>query len=237
MGSVAISEQLNLGILPPIVYRAEHFVLHSGVFETFKLAESLLQRDNFSALCIEGGKRSGKTHLSIALATRLANNGLYPKIWSGKGCAEAIDNLGISESVSSGDVVVLDDAQEYFSGPQFNGSGSFVALFERLRVGGSKILILVDRPISEIMVDDHIMSRLRSMSGATISSPSQDDMPALIRAMCRQRGVNLTGTKISFLAKRLGRRISALEDYLDRLVYLSSVLGKKIDYTLLEEAI
>ena len=85
--------------------------------------------------------------------------------------------------------------------------------------------------------DQHINSRLQAGSGFALGSPHESELPAIIDIMARQRGIKLTEKKQEFLERRLGRDLPAIEEYLERLVHLTNVLGKRVGFEALGDAL
>ncbi len=225
--------QLALDIVPKYVYAKSNFVSHSGVKALEKAVELAAQRKDFASFFIFGPARSGKTHVSVALSEMLTAFSLLPRLID----AAASEEVVLDELAESGAAAVLiDNAQHFFSRPGFS-SGKFVNLYESLRRNKGILLLISSTAAGEFAVDDHVRSRLVSSVGLEIEAPQEDELPLLIERMGEQRGLRLSAQKIQFLAPRLPRRVSAIEEYIDRLMYLCRVVGKRPDFQMLSGAL
>lgn len=227
-------DQLPLNISPRILYAPEGFLLHDGVQQLVELCENTIRRDDYKTLFITGAARSGKTHLAILLAEICARNGLYPKLLDGKSLTGKLAEL---IPVDSRDVLIVDDAQEYFDAIAPGQSGPLVGCVELYRKAKGGIIFLSSREIEEFSFDEHIRSRLLPGGGLSIKTPAAEYLPELIDRMAKQRGIKLTEKKIAYLLKRLSRNIQEIEEYIERVNYLSSVFGRSIKFPLLSDAL
>lgn len=229
--------QLSLGMPQRLAYSPEGFYLYAGVKQIFSDCLSCLAQKGFGSLFLFGRPRSGKTHFSIYLADQLSKSGLFPRLLDGNRCAQwCVDKLS-SASCSSDEVVLVDDAHEYFSGLSAERSGEFVALIEMFRVNNAKICFLSSKSLDDFGCDQHVMSRLRPSAGYQLGDPDPDEVHFLLAAMAKQRGILLTERQISYLVKRVSRNVPALEQFIQNVDYLSQVLGQPIKLSLLADAL
>ena len=85
--------------------------------------------------------------------------------------------------------------------------------------------------------DAHVMSRLRASGLIELISPEEQDVPNLVARLGKQRGFKLKDRQIEFISKRVRREIPALERYFDRVHHLSGLLGAKVKFPLLNDAV
>ena len=230
-------EQLPLGLTPSLAYSPQGFVVHEGVRDLMArvLGEALQKR--FSIVYIEGGRRSGKTHLSLRLALELSDAGRYPVLFEGEFFARDIEALSSRPAIDDSTVFIVDDIQRYFLSPDFSDSGGFVHFVEHLRVKGATFICLCDRGVEHLPVDEHVRSRLIPGGGYVLEAPGADDAPALLQGMARQRGINLKERKREFLLRRLRHDIPSIERFLDRILQISRGEERGLRYSLMRDAL
>ena len=230
-------EQIPLKIKTKLLYSFDNFFLHSGIRDAVLQCLELIKLEKFSITFFNGNKKSGKTHLSIYLAYTLLELGYYPKIIEGKSFKRWIGiNSGIRRD-SSKEVIIIDDADQYFSDVYAGSSGEFVNLYEIFRLSKGSMVFLSSLEVKKFPSDDHIKSRLNSGAGFYLGSPSEEDFMQLTMFMAKQRGINLSPKKASYLIYRIGRSISDIDDYLDRVTYLTDITTKNINYQVLSVAV
>jgi|GEM_PF-1503432 len=232
-------EQLPLNIIPKLQYQLGNYVIHSGVSETFRSIQGFFgpEDDNrFYSAFIFGPERSGKTHLSMALTEWLASQGKSAQIISGLDipafCYEIDSDNGLTP-----DALIIDDAHSYLLTAILGGSGQFVTIFEWAKRKGVRVIILSAEKHHSFPCDNHIMSRIKSCAQLEILPPCESDIPMVISSLAKQRGFKLQTRSIEFIRRRLGRDVSSLEKYLDRLMHLAQVLGRSIKSGLINDAL
>lgn len=233
--------QIGLAITPRLSYRESNFILHAGVKNCVENLINTLLGKISSSTFIEGKSRSGKTHFAVYLAERVSKLGLYPQVIEGAEFQNWITLKLNSEKISSIDLFIIDNAEEYFfeenmRNADLGESGGYVAFSEVLKRQGAQIVFLSSVPISTFPCDPHVMSRVRSSILYHIESPNEEDMNSLIRSLAEQRGVRLSERKLSFLIKRLPRDISRIEDYFDRLRRVTESRNEKMNFSVLADA-
>lgn len=229
------SSQLSLNITPRHAYAPENFVLHEGVTDLFAEVLRAEARDSFRLGFALGGARSGKTHFSIRLADELAKRGSFPRLIEGGDFAEYLHTARFD--FTADDFLIIDDAQQYLSKLNPGQSGPFVTCIERLRVACAGILFLSSRDVDSFDFDEHVRSRLIPGLGLVFGAPAEIDMPEIIRAVAKQHGMKLSDKKLSFIVRRVGKNLGAVEDYFQRLEHLSQVLGRPIKFPLMSGVI
>ncbi len=248
--------QLPLNITPLLSYEAADFLVHQGVASAVVAGEALLARAARSAaglaerafqiLFIQGAPRSGKTHLFFKLSADAMKSqaamksqesgGLYPRMREG---AKDLDwgSLIPSRGCGPSDIFFVDDAHLYFEHLEPGNSGPFVSFVEELRVAGSSLVLSSATALEKFPCDQHALSRLRAGLGPVLGPPTEGEMRALVKILARQRGIALTDRKLAFLERRLPRDVKQLEEYLDRVQFISHVTGKPIRFPVLGDAL
>ncbi len=229
-------EQVSLNIIPRLPYSSANFIAHEGVAETERVLKAITLKTEFASAFIVGPERSGKTHLAVSMVEWLGRQGIDVRFVTGLD----IPTLGYeldSKTETAPEVIIIDELQDYLLSVQPGGSGQFVSLFEWARRHNTKLILFSGVTIEELPCDDHVKSRLRSSLNLLIGSPSEHEVSAIIESMSKQRGFRLQPRNLEFLRRRLGRDISSLEKYLDRLIHLAQVLGRSIKRDLVSDAL
>lgn len=228
--------QLALQMRPRLAYAPDNFLLHSGVRQVCESVEQLLSREEFATCFVSGGPRSGKTHLSVKLAGDLSVQGSYVQFLSGQEFLEGFSSEG-EERVFGADVLIVDEADDFFRMIGPGSSGKFVKLVEERRVGGKRMVFLSGEFYDSFPCDDHVLSRLREAHTFHITPPAEDEVAAIVAAMGRQRGMSLTERHSQYLTRRLGRDLQSIERFLENALRLAEVTGRPIKLPLISDAL
>ncbi len=232
-----MSSQLSLKIVPRLPYVAEQFIIHSGVSDAIQDARALLSGNHYGLLSISGVSRSGKTHLSVHLSAEMVKLGLAGRLLEGKEFSTWLGKGFEKPALVQNEVLIVDDSHEYFSNIQPGESGPFVSLVEEMRGLSGKIILLSSVGVNEFPCDDHALSRLRAGYAAKMGPPQDHEILSLVTSMSRQRGLALTENRLLFVAKRMRRDLASLENYLNRVSYLSNTLNRSVTRPLLADAL
>lgn len=231
-----LSTQLPLALTTQLPYSASNFIDHAGVRRVRSECLEHLLSGHFRVCFVFGKARSGKTHLSIQLAEDVLARGIIPRLLEGVDELIACAQFTHPRALKKGDVCIVDEAEKHLSTVRPGQSGSFVCAVESLRVSAIPVIFLSAVPLEELPCDAHVLSRLRAGAGMAMQDPELGDMSALIAALARQRGLELREAHVEFLEKRLIRTIPAIERYMDRLVHLSRVLNRPLNFAVLGDA-
>ena len=223
--------QIPLSLTTQLPYSSGNFINHGGVGQIRAECRKHLISKAFRLCFVHGKARTGKTHLSIQLAEDMLADGIIPRLLDG---VEVLIDVG--QLLGAGEVCIVDDAQRYLQTIQPGQSGKFVHTIEFLRQHSIPVVFLSAMSVEELPCDEHITSRLLAGAGLSIHDPEPVDMAPLIAALSRQRGLELRAAHIEFLEKRLARSIPALEHYIDRVVHLSRVLNRPLNFAVLGDA-
>jgi chromosomal replication initiation ATPase DnaA len=230
-------QQLTLSMLPQVVYRPDQFVRHAGVAQSLDEALATLATNKYGAVLVSGVARSGKTHFVIALAAEIGSRGLFPRFIEGGGLAQFLSGTGGTCSFRGDEVLIIDDIHLYLDGILPGESGPFVSFVERVRAAGAHLVVTSRVLPTEFRCDGHVMSRISEATHLRIQEPDEGSIPPLLSSMARQRGIKLSPKKIEFLERRIRRSISSIEEYLEKVVHLSAVLGQRVSLSLLGDAL
>jgi chromosomal replication initiation ATPase DnaA len=230
--------QLGLNLTERIPYDAKGFVSHHGVSEALLDAHAAAQINGFSSRFYVGASRSGKTHLSVRIGDDISKqSGVIPRFIDGTNIETFLTQTSHTLALSRFDAFLIDDVQVYLEKLHEGMSGPFVAFYEAVRVAGGKLYFFSSQPKESFSVDNHILSRLNASVAPEITAPEEDEIPAIINAMAKQRGIQLKEKKIDFVSRRVPRDIIGIENYLSRVLHLSKLFGAKIEYPILGDAV
>jgi len=228
-------QQLCLNIIPRLSYVPENFILHSGTRCVVDEVTELVLAPKFRFFLIYGEPRSGKTHLSLYFAQCISQRGVFPVLLESEEIFEWHPDAG--KEIDQDSVVIVDDAEKYLALLKRVGPGSFVQLYEHCRKRNARLVFLCRDESVFPGLDDHAMSRIATAHSYHLAPPDGTELPLLVKMMARQRGLDLSSRKQGFLVRRVGRDIESVEKYLNRLVFLSQVLDKKVRFSLLSDAL
>ncbi len=229
--------QMPLHIIPRRAYGARNFVRHAGVRDQFEQIQGYLLQPTFRIVVVEGHKKSGLTHLTIALSQALTEAGMFPRLVEGADFFDWANERSALASHDPGEVVLVDDADLYLKNIAANDSGHFVNIIELLRRQQGAIMFFMHARAADCNCDAHVMSRLNAAQRIVLGHPSEEDLNKLIGQMAAQRGINISKRNIEFLAKRLPREIAYLDEYLERVLQIAQVSGQTFKLPVLSDAI
>jgi chromosomal replication initiation ATPase DnaA len=232
-----VTEQLSLQIIPRLSYSAENFVLHAGLQKIVASVAYSLTSNDYSLCWINGGHRSGKTHFSIYLSEQLIKLGLPGRLLIGQDLYAWLDSRFERPEVAQGEVLIVDDAQDFFLSDYALQSDAFVGLVEEMRNVNGKLIFLSSSHFSEFKCDAHTMSRLKAGHVFNIENPEESNIQAILFSMARQRGLALNDKRLNFVSKRMRRDIASIESYLGRVSLISNTLNKSVTRPLLNDAL
>lgn len=229
--------QLTLNLASRLSYSAKGFLIHDGVRDLVGHLHTQIVSGRYSVSYVVGPARSGKTHLSIECAEECMKRGKLPRLVSGSELSCWAEEQQFGEHLGKDEVVLIDDVDQHLLQALPGASGTMVTLVETLRRRGLPLLLFSGTPAERLPCDDHIMSRLKPGLGFELKHPAEQEMSELITRMAHQRGIHLGERKLQFLLKRVRRDIPSIEEYLEKLSYLSDVLGKPVRFPLLGDAL
>lgn len=228
--------QIPLRLTRVLSYTPESFFIHSGVRELLENILFSISKEDFSCFYIYGGKYSGKTHIGILIASFAKDYQVYPYLVSGKEISSFIEEHS-NYNLSDKDLVIFDSAEQYFNFITPGESGKFVNFYENLKNNRTKLLIFSSKSIDAFKCDEHIKSRLLGAAFGKLDFPCESELKKIIQLMGVQRGIKLEENNLEYLDKRLGKSFESINEYFERLIYLSENLGLKINKNLLSKAL
>lgn len=230
-------EQIGLALANRLPYEAKNYFVHQGVQPCLEKIRALYAFPFFGIAYVHGVPRAGKTHLSIKAGDLAASQGLLPRYVEGSDFAIWMRDKLPTLKWNEKDLVIIDDIHLYLQSLGAGESGPFVHFIELLRKSNVKVLLFSQTSMDSLPCDEHVLSRLNPGRGFDIESPADSDMPELVRCMGAQRGISFKERHIEFIVRRIGKDITEIEQYFDRVMHLSQVLGKRIQFPLLGDAV
>lgn len=198
-----------------IRYSSANFIAHEGVRAAIEAIVTLAMTRRFALVYIHGPRGSGKTHLAVYLAGALREQVPHARFVAGATGARWFAEELPSDPIRAEEVVLLDDADLFIG--ELAGSGTFGDLVERVR-GANGLLVLFGETLpAAITKDPYIKSRIEAGVTLFIGQPREADLDRLLDSVVRQRGLNLTEAKRSFLLKRIPRTLPAVVECAERL--------------------
>jgi chromosomal replication initiation ATPase DnaA len=232
-----MNRQIPLPIAQRHRYDPKSFFIHNGVDEAAQMFAGALSSQDFSGNILLGSARTGKTHFLIYAFDQALHAKRYVQLWDAKDFRELLETGEYRSVLRAGDVALVDDVHEYLDLCEPGASGPFVSFFEHCRLGNISLVMTLAREWEQLPCDDHIQSRLKLCQISRLNNPDEPSLSAIIRHLGKQRGMQLSERKLSYLEKRLGRSIEEIEECLDRVVNLSIAQGRAVDFALLQDAI
>jgi chromosomal replication initiator protein len=229
-------------------YTFDRFVIGEAnrVAHAAALAVAETPSEAYNPLFLHGPPGLGKTHLLVAIAHYLRDNG--PSLSVRYTTAEHFTNEFVAALRSSGteefkrryrdlDVLLVDDVQ-FLEGKQHTEE-EFFHTFNALYEGGSQLVLSADRLPSELST---LASRLRDRFewGMTVSVERPDLATRLtvLRRLAREAGVGEDQRDaLSELAKRIDANVRRLHGALTRAVAHASLTARPLSPELIAELI
>jgi chromosomal replication initiator protein len=241
----------------PVVRPVQRPLLRSGqTFESFVVGDcnalareasiAMLRQDdpNLSRLFLCSPHGLGKTHLAKAICAEARANGLRPVYTS----AEAFTNefLASLRSRQTGrfkrkfrqecDVLVVEDVA-FFQGKESTQLEFFHTVQHVRDAGGRTIFTGGQLPQELTSLDSRVRSQLADGFVAELGPPDAQVRREILRAKAAAGGVHLPDESVEMLVEAIRGSVRDLENVLIQLVTTASLLKKKIDRALTQEAL
>ena len=209
-------------------YTFEHFVVGKGNELACAAARAVADRPGsvYNPLFIYGGVGLGKTHLIQAVGNEILAR--EPKKRALYISSERFTNEFI-QAISRGntekfknfyrgvDVLLIDDIQ-FLSGKE-GTQEEFFHTFNTLHQANKQIVITSDRsPKSISSLEARLLSRFEWGMLADIAQPDLETRIAILESKCRERGYELSGEIIEYVASTIQNNIRELEGALNRII-------------------
>jgi len=199
----------------------------------------------YNPLFIYGQSGLGKTHLLYAIAGEIQKKRRNFKIVYKKGddftveLVEAIQNGTVSEFRSryrQADLLLVDDIQ-FIAGKE-RTQEEFFHTFNALHEAGKQVVLTSDRPPKEIAaLVDRLRTRFEAGLLADIQPPDFETRMALVAEKSAMMDVKLPQDVIEYIASSINNNVRELEGAVKKIAAIHSLMGKKIDLPMAQDAI
>ena len=227
-------EQVPLDMLPRLAYSADKFVMHAGVRQDWEKCLALLGQSGFRLCFFTSQPGGGKTHFALRLAQDLEKRKLKALMLTAPEFSRFCRDR---PAVDHETVLIVDDAEQYFSALTVEEEGNFVAAVEQLRQEQAGMVFLSSLQLEQFTFDEHVRSRLLPGQGFCLGPPQEQDMQPLVTAMLEQRGLNIPARKIDFMLRRLPRSIAGISAFASRIQHLTLHSRGSLDYSVLDSCL
>lgn len=212
-----MSPQLSLHLPPQAIrYSSANFIVHEGVRAAVEAVVTLGLAGRFAVVYIQGARLSGKTHLGVYLAGALRERIDHVRFIAGdSGGLQWLQEELPRVPIRPGEGVFIDDADAFLSATE--GTGLFGDLVERVHSAQGLLVLLGTAAATALTTDPYVKSRLAAGVTLFLGAPRESDLDRLLDAVVRQRGLQLTEAKRSFILKRIPRTLEAVVRCAERL--------------------
>ena len=190
----------------------------------------------YNPLFIYGPTGVGKTHLLQACGNEILNRTVDAKILyasAEKFANDYIESLNnrttqlFRQKYRGVDVLLVDDVQ-FLAGKQ-GTCDEFFFTFNELFLSGKQIILAGDRHPREFgKLQDRLLSRLLGGMTCDIAKPDLELKTAIIRAKCREKGINLEDDVVSYIAQSSQGGVRELEGILVQVLLLTKLAPGKV---------
>lgn len=216
--------QLTLRLTPREIYRFDNFLFARP--ETEQALKAFCQLDGLDFLYLCGESGTGKTHLLIACAERVQQQG-YRVIYLS--LAELINTAepGVLQSLEQADLLCLDDLEAVAGHPEWE-----VALFHcfnRLHDASGHLLVATENNPANINIKlPDLRSRLATGLVYHLTNMSDEQKQQALILQSQSRGLNMSDEVAQYLLRHYGRDMPALMQVLQQLDKASLQAKRKL---------
>lgn len=202
----------------------------------------------FNPLFIYGDVGLGKTHIMQAIGNDLRITQPHCKmlyvsmdtfinefIASIRG-THGINNQAFRDKYRSVDLLMIDDVQ--FLSKKPSTQEELFHTFEALKSAGKQMVFASDRKPQDIPdLDSRVRSRFASSMIVDIQPPGLETRIAILQKKSQKAKRNIGIEELSFIAERVTSNIREMEGVLTKVMYLSTLYGRKVDLAICQEAL
>jgi chromosomal replication initiator protein len=197
----------------------------------------------YNPLFIYGGVGLGKTHLMNAIGNMIMKNNSRAVVHycsSEQFTNSLINSLKrdkmpqFREKYRKIDALLIDDIQ--FIAGKDSTQEEFFHTFNTLHQYSRQIVISSDRPPQEIKnIEDRLISRFTWGLIADIKAPDYETRVAILKNKAESDNIEIPLKCIEYIAEAVNSNIRELEGSLNRVVAKASLMGKEIDFDLIQD--
>lgn len=227
-----MASQLSLNLEQPLRYSSNAYLLHSGVAGVITSLVTLAYQRVFSLAYVQGGPRAGKTHTAVYLVGHLKAKNKPARMFSGDELLTWHAEELTREPLQYGETVVIDDGDLFLKEISKGGkSGVFMDLMERLlQVDGTLVLFGVESA-EKLGATRQIQSRLSSGLYLSLGDPVEAELDSILNFITKQRGLQFSEAKRSFILRRVARTVPALVDCVERVEGVAELSSSPTSFT------
>ena len=218
-------------------YTFENFVVGDNCQYSHAAAEAVAEKpaQTYNPLFLYGGSGVGKSHLIQAIGHRMISR--RPEMQVVYMSAERFTNEFI-EAMRVGklksfrdryrkvDAMLIDDI--HFLAGKMNTQEEFFHTFNDLLQGGRQMVLVSDRPPSEIAkLENRLVSRFEWGLTAEVQAPRMETRMAILRMKMHALKIKIEDKLVSFLAERILSNVRRLEGGLTRLLTYVSLNNRQ----------
>ena len=233
-----MGSQLPLQLVQPLRYASNAYLLHRGVADIVRSLETLAYQRVFSLAYVQGPPRSGKTHTGVYLVGHLQEKRKPARLIARDEVTSWYESEFRSQPLREGETIVLDDGDlllEELS--QRNQSGVFMDLTENLsQVDGTLVVLGATSP-EHIKCTNQIRSRLNSGLHLALAGPAEVELDSLLNFITKQRGLQLSDSKRTYILRRVSRTLPALVECVEKVEETGDFSSSRTSYTVLADAL
>lgn len=230
--------QIPLQLVQPLRYSSNAYRAHKGVVDLVASLETLAYQRVFSLAYVQGGAKTGKTHLGVYLVGRLTQKGKPARMVSREEVSEWFATELRSEPLRHGETIILDDGDVLLEEiSRTNQSGIFMDLTERLIQADGTLVILGAVAPERIACTKQIRSRLDAGLFFGIDAPTESDLDPLLDLITKQRGLQLSESKRGFILRRVSRTLPALVECIEKVEDPRDLSSPRTSFNVLSEAV
>lgn len=216
--------QLTLRLSPQEIYRFDNFLFAKP--ETGQALDSFCQLDSLNFLYLCGEEGTGKTHLLIACAEKVQQQGFRVIYLS---LAELIQTAqpAVLQSLEQADLLCLDDLEAVAGKPEWEEA--LFHCFNRLHDAQGHLLIATENNPANIQIDlPDLRSRLATGLVYQLTTMSDEQKQQALMLQSQSRGLTMSEDVAQYLLRRYGRDMPALMAVLQQLDKASLQAKRKL---------
>ncbi len=199
---------------------------------------------SYNPLVIHGGVGLGKTHLlhGIGHYALLHHKKLKVKCVTTEAFInDLVDHLR-SKSVDrmkkyyrSLDILLIDDIHFLQNRPSFEEE--FCVTFESLINEGRQVVIISDKPPSELRLSERLIARMEWGLVANVMAPDLETRVAIVQYKAQNKGLNLTNDVAFFIAEHIYNNVRQIEGAVNRLSAYAKLMNFDLSVDMVEKVL